>query len=931
METTRIESAVKIVSLQGQAFIIGRDGTVEPVTIGQVLLPGTMLLTDTNTNIVYGEAPSAEPSSQPPIDETAMAEAEDIQAAILAGLDPTELFSATAAGNEAPVATIGDDSSGNAGFVVVDRVGDSVISQAGFDTRFAPEAFVSQLRVLPERDIAADENSIPIITVVIDPPPTPPGDGGDGGDGSDGGAMFAYVEESALPNGTNPDSSNESASGRFDIDTGNDVLATLEIRLENGDWVDVTGGGQIVGQYGTLDVTLVDGVYQWTYTLNGATDHPDDMKTGAEDVLKENFEVRATDDDGDQASAGLSIDVRDDGPIARDDDYSVTESGLPCYNLMLVIDTSGSMQGSRLALAKAALINLINSYDTVSSELIITIIPFAGQEYFDEEDMLNLSPAEAIALIESLQAGGRTNYEDPLEEAQQLLTGQLAEKPDFEHKVYFISDGEPNEGDAPPEWQDFVDDNGIDVIAVGVGDDSPQAKEELDKVGNSGDTTLIIEDPNDLDAALQDTVPSEYSGNVLDNDTYGADGPGRVVSVTYGDETHEVPEGGSVDIETDNGGTLTMYSNGDFTYKGPAEVDGDITESFTYTMVDGDDDPSSATLNIIVNDNDVTQPPKDDDDYHGGDNGNNNGGHHHHGCSHWIESVSLPKVAVSFAGMWAHALAAADLLMNMDGHHSNIYLDLDDHPDDVTVHSEEVYNGNDYLGERLTATLDDGSDLFTMMLKVDGSYAFELHNPDYFSKGQDLDFDWNLTDGHGEHYSGRLSVEIDDETHHLTGDATGEYLASEEHGDKLHIQGFAGNDTLIGGTDTDVLDGGDGDDILLGGLGNNVLTGGDGIDIFRFTEAEADSINVITDFEKGVDVVDLKALLTGEESGDLSDYLTFSQDGDDTVLSITPVGDGGDSQQIRFEDTNLMDLYGAASSADLLQTMVDDQALQLDR
>ena len=927
METTRIESAVKIVSLQGQAFIIGRDGTVEPVTIGQVLLPGTMLLTDTNTNIVYGEAPSAEPSSQPPIDETAMAEAEDIQAAILAGLDPTELFSATAAGNEAPVAATGDGSSGNAGFVVVDRVGDSVISQAGFDTRFAPEAFVSQLRVLPERDIAADENSIPIITVVIDPPPTPPGDGG----GSGGGATLAYVEESALPNGTNPDSDNECASGRFDIDTGNDVLAKFEIRLENGEWVDVTGGGQIVGDYGTLDVTLVDGVYQWTYKLDGATDHPDDMKTGAEDVLKENFEVRATDDDGDQASAGLSIDVRDDGPIARDDDYSVTESGLPCYNLMLVIDTSGSMQGSRLALAKAALINLINSYDTVSSELIITIIPFAGQEYFDEEDMLNLSPAEAIALIESLQADGRTNYEDPLEEAQALLTQQLVEKPDYAHKVYFISDGEPNEGDAPPEWQDFVDDNGIDVIAVGVGEDSPQAKEELDKVGNSGDTTLIIEDPNDLDAALQDTVPSEYSGNVLDNDTYGADGPGRVVSVTYGDETHEVPEGGSVDIETENGGTLTMYSNGDFTYKGPAEVDGDITESFTYTMVDGDDDPSSATLNIIVNDNDVTQPPKDDDDYHGGDNGNNNGGHHHHGCSHWIESVSLPKVAVSFAGMWAHALAAADLLMNMDGHHSNIYLDLDDHPDDVTVHSEEVYNGNDYLGERLTATLDDGSELFTMMLKVDGSYAFELHNPDYFSKGQDLDFDWNLTDGHGEHYSGRLSVEIDDETHHLTGDATGEYLASEEHGDKLHIQGFAGNDTLIGGTDTDVLDGGDGDDILLGGLGNNVLTGGDGIDIFRFTEAEADSINVITDFEKGVDVVDLKALLTGEESGDLSDYLAFSQDGDDTVLNITPVGGGGDSQQIRFEDTNLMDLYGAASSADLLQTMVDDQALQLDR
>ncbi|MBR9858736.1 MAG: type I secretion C-terminal target domain-containing protein, partial [Gammaproteobacteria bacterium] len=567
----------------------------------------------------------------------------------------------------------------------------------------------------------------------------------------------------------------------------------------------------------------------------------------------------------------------------------------------------------------------------VASELIITIIPFAGQEYFDEEDMLNLSPAEAIALIESLQADGRTNYEDPLEEAQALLTQQLVEKPDYAHKVYFISDGEPNEGDAPPEWQDFVDDNGIDVIAVGVGEDSPQAKEELDKVGNSGDTTLIIEDPNDLDAALQDTVPSEYSGNVLDNDTYGADGPGRVVSVTYGDETYEVPEGGSVDIETDNGGTLTMYSNGDFTYSGPADVDEYITESFTYAMVDGDDDPSSATLNIIVND--ASQPSKDDDDQDDGNNGGH-GEHDHHGCSHWIDSVSLPKVAASFAGIWVQALAAADLLIDMGDQQPNIQLQLDDHLGDldgVKVHTEQVHNGTDYLGERLMATLEDGTELFSMMLKVDGSYDFELHHPDYFTQGKDLDFDWNLTDGHGEHYSGRLNVEIDDETHHLTGDATGEYLASEEHGDKLHIQGFEGDDTLVGGTDIDVLDGGDGDDILLGGLGNNVLTGGDGIDIFRFTEVDADSINIITDFEKGVDVVDLKALLTGEESGDLSDYLAFSQDGDDTVLNITPVGGGGDSQQIRFEDTNLMDLYGAASSADLLQTMVDDQALQLDR
>lgn len=760
---------------------------------------------------------------------------------------------------------------------------------------------------------------------------TPPGGGGNGAD-------TAFVEESALPNGTNPDSDNESCTGYFDINTGNDELDKVEVRLPGGEWVDVTGGGVIEGLYGTLTVTLDDGVYRWRYDLDGAHDHPDEGEIGAADTLADHFEVRVTDDDGEQDTAGLTVNVHDDGPMAYDDTYSVSENGGHCYNLTLIIDTSGSMKGDRLDLAKAALINLIKSYDAASENLNINVLSFNTQAGIIQD---NLSVDEAIAYINSLNADGWTNYEDPLEDIRELLEGengqpgQLATLSDYKQKLYFVSDGEPNRGDGVPEdWQSFVDSKNIDVIAVGVGKDSPQAKEELDKIGNSGDPTKIITDESQLDAALQDTAPVSLEGNVLENDhsskddTYGADGAGRVVSVTYGDETHSIPKGGSVEIKTDNDGVLTMYSDGKFTYKGPGNVDKDITESFTYTIEDKDGDQAHAELNITVKDSDGSQPPKDDDDHHGGDN---NGGHHHHGCSHWIGAVSLPKVAASFAGIWAHALAAADLLMDMDGHHSNIQLNLDDHPDDVIVHSEEVYNGSDYLGERLTATLDDGSELFTMMLKVDGSYALELLQPDYFTPGKDLDFDWHLTDEHGEHYSGRLSVEIDDETHHLTGDASGELLSSEELGDKLHIQGMAGDDTLVGGADTDVLDGGDGDDILLGGLGNNILTGGDGIDIFRFTEADDGSINVITDFEKGVDVVDLKELLSGEDAGNLSDYLAFSQDGNDTVLNVTPAGDGGDSQQIRFEDTNLMDLYGVAGSEALIQAMVDDQTLQVDK
>jgi two-component sensor histidine kinase len=74
----------------------------------------------------------------------------------------------------------------------------------------------------------------------------------------------------------------------------------------------------------------------------------------------------------------------------------------------------------------------------------------------------------------------------------------------------------------------------------------------------------------------------------------------------------------------------------------------------------------------------------------------------------------------------------------------------------------------------------------------------------------------------------------------------------------------------------------------------------------------------------------VKALLVGEESGDITAYLTFSEDGGNTLLQVSPDG-GGNQQQILFENVDLLGLYGAASSAELIQAMLDDQTLIVDR
>ncbi|WP_303396170.1 Ig-like domain-containing protein [Zobellella denitrificans] len=156
------------------------------------------------------------------------------------------------------------------------------------------------------------------------------------------------------------------------------------------------------------------------------------------------------------------------------------------------------------------------------------------------------------------------------------------------------------------------------------------------------------------------------------------------------------------------------------------------------------------------------------------------------------------------------------------------------------------------------------------------------------------------------------------------------YEISGSDGDDV-IYGTDGNDFLIGDAGNDILIGGAGDDILIGGLGNNTLTGGDGADIFRFIEADAGSVNTITDFEKGIDQLDLSELLNGEESGNLNDYLNFSLDNGDTLLTVSPGGDGGNTQVIRFENQDLLADYGVNSSSALINAMLDDQSLMVDK
>ncbi|WP_343345342.1 Ig-like domain-containing protein, partial [Sphingomicrobium sp. XHP0239] len=140
------------------------------------------------------------------------------------------------------------------------------------------------------------------------------------------------VDEAGLPDGSDADADSEFADGTISIATGSDTLATLVI-----DGVDVTNGGIVTGESGTLTVTgnPTDG-YTYTYQLTEATDDVDNV------AETDTFTVVATDSDGSTDEAPLVITIADDTPDAIDDSVMADNNNAPVAIDVLDNDVTGA-------------------------------------------------------------------------------------------------------------------------------------------------------------------------------------------------------------------------------------------------------------------------------------------------------------------------------------------------------------------------------------------------------------------------------------------------------------------------------------------------------------------------------------------------------------------------------------------------------------
>lgn len=449
----------------------------------------------------------------------------------------------------------------------------------------------------------------------------------------------AVLDEDDLPDGSDPTPEPSTATGVVAIDMGLDGAGSVALTIDSlpsvtsrGDNVEyeLTTLGDGVTQRVTATAVPESGAprnvftldfspngdgdnYGYTMTLQDVLDHG----SAGEDAQQFTFGYDVEDNDGTSASGSFSATIVDDVPLASPDDVVLEAPQLPAYNLVFVLDTSGSMgqavsggSGTRMDVLKQSVSNLLGDYEDASRGVNITIIGFASAASIVFEGT-SISAAQAfIGAAGSLVPNGGTSYASAVADSATGAQGVLAENIDdpslegFSHIAYFISDGAPNGGQGVPtaggnDWQNFVDSNGIEVVAVGIGSGTDTA--ELAKVDNAGDDPIVVIDPNDLESVLEDTVPVVEMDNVVSSgvvDLLGADG-GTLTSLTYDSINFDIPQNADpLIITTDLGGLLSIDMDGNYTYTAPQSVEPGAEDSFEYFLTDGDGDSSSALLSV---------------------------------------------------------------------------------------------------------------------------------------------------------------------------------------------------------------------------------------------------------------------------------------------------------------------------------------------
>ncbi|RGP41013.1 hypothetical protein BPTFM16_01308 [Altererythrobacter insulae] len=469
------------------------------------------------------------------------------------------------------------------------------------------------------------------------------------------------VEEDALPpRGDEPVGSDEGSDGDPDNNsdpnenTGNTITFTspdgvgsitidgVEVNLDNQGGDDSDDQVIIDNETGTLIITEVtydpetgEGTITYDFTLNDNTDGDD---------TSVDFDIVVTDLDGDSAEDTVTITIVDDVPEAIDDTASQDAENAPITVDVFVNDVEGAdgVPFENIEVVEGSLTGtgtLVNNGDGT-----FTYTPGPGEEGDDDGQItfeytitdndgdsdtatvtIDLLPdstpeigaeGEDTASEDGLPARGDEPAGSNEASDSETTSGSIVIDTGNDTIASLVINGVDvtNGGTVTTDKGELVvtEDNGAYTYEYTLTDNTltdpdsdPFEVVVTDSDGDSATTNIVIAIIDDMPEAVDDAnsiAAGEYGpigGNVIDNDTQGADG--AVVSTFEGNGNTGAPG------DTIQGvyGTLTLNEDGTYTYVRDAGTPGGVTDTFEYTITDGDGDTSSANLVITIGDSDV--------------------------------------------------------------------------------------------------------------------------------------------------------------------------------------------------------------------------------------------------------------------------------------------------------------------------------------
>ncbi|NTU97853.1 MAG: cadherin-like domain-containing protein, partial [Chlorobiaceae bacterium] len=288
-------------------------------------------------------------------------------------------------------------------------------------------------------------------------------------------------------------------------------------------YADVDGDGSYTGGMDRVVFTLTvndasTGAY--TFALNDQVDHPANGDAGTLSLDLAPY-VSLTEAAGERvtAASGLVFVLENDVPSAKENVQEMTVKPIDT-NLTIMLDCSESMLfNDPEGLAFDAARNLVDEYDELG-DVRVQIILFGENA---EVRSVWVGPDEAGAILDALDPENSynqswTNYDVALVKMMEIYgnEGRLS-TPATQNVSYFISDGQPNrpegsagiDGSEEAQWEAFLETNGIDSYALGIGTViSLDAQQPVAYNGSSGTErdAVLVPDVNDLSGVLSDTV-----------------------------------------------------------------------------------------------------------------------------------------------------------------------------------------------------------------------------------------------------------------------------------------------------------------------------------------------------------------------------------------------------------------------------------------